>query len=307
MSTPYEPPAQNKPLALILLISTTFLFAVGDTIAKLAVTTLPPAQILFMRCIIVAGLTVPFVWWRSGAGAFRTHHPKTQIFRGLAILVSSLMFVNGLSYLPLADVSAINFIWPILITVFSVVILKEQVGLRRWAATLVGFSGMLLIIRPGTSAFQMAALFPIGAAIAWSMAAVVTRSMSARDPAETTLVWTSLVMLAGASLLIPFYWRQPTPIEWLYMGLIGIISVAGHSILVFAYERATASFLAPFSYLQLIWATTLGYLVFGTFPDQWIAAGAALIVASGVYTVHRERVRYKERLRSEAARAALSE
>lgn len=298
--SPHEPPAQSKPLALALLVTTTILFAVGDTIAKLAVSTLVPPQILFIRCIIVAALTVTFVWWRKGPQAFHSNHPKTQIFRGIAILVSSLLFVSGLSYLPLADVSAINFIWPLLITVFSVLILKEKVGLRRWGATLVGFAGMLLIIRPGTSAFQMAALLPIGAAVAWSMAAVVTRSVSARDPAETTLVWTSLVMLAGACLIIPFYWRTPTPMEWLFMTLIGLISVVGHSILVFAYERATASFLAPFSYIQLIWATLLGYLVFGTFPDQWIAAGSALIVASGVYTVHRERVRYRERLRAEA-------
>ncbi|MCZ8259408.1 MAG: DMT family transporter [Beijerinckiaceae bacterium] len=301
MADPYEPPQQSKPLALALIVITTVLFAVGDTIAKLAVTTVPPAQILFVRCVIVAGLTVPYVWWRRGPEAFHSAHPKTQIFRGLAILVSSLLFVNGLSHLPLADVSAINFIWPLLITVFSVLILKEQVGLRRWAATLVGFSGMLLIIRPGTSAFQMAALLPIGAAIAWSMAAVVTRSVSSKDRAETTLVWTSLTMLAGASLIIPFYWRMPSPTEWLFMGLIGVISVIGHSILVFAYERATASFLAPFAYLQLIWATLLGYLVFSTLPDRWIAAGSVLIVASGVYTVHRERVRYRERLRSRSA------
>lgn len=298
MADPYEPPQQSKPLALALLVITTVLFAVGDTIAKLAVTTVPPAQILFVRCVIVVAITVPYVWWRRGPEAFRSQHPKTQVFRGVAILVSSLLFVSGLSYLPLADTSAINFIWPVLITVFSVIILKEQVGIRRWGATLVGFAGMLLIIRPGTSAFQMAALLPIGAAIAWSMAAVVTRSVSSRDRAETTLVWTSLTMLAGACLIIPFYWTDPTPREWLFMVLIGLISVVGHSMLVFAYERATASFLAPFAYIQLIWATLLGYLVFGTLPDQWIAAGSVLIVASGVYTVHRERVRYRERLRS---------
>lgn len=199
MSDHHERPTQSKPLALGLLVATTLLFASGDTIAKLAVGTLPPAQILFVRCVIVVALTVPYVWWRLGAAAFRTDHPKTQIFRGVAILASSFMFINGLSYLPLADASAINFVWPLLITVFSVIILKEQVGVRRWAATIVGFCGMLLIIRPGTGAFQIAALFPLGAALTWSLAAVVTRSVSAHDRAETTLVWTSLVMLAGSS------------------------------------------------------------------------------------------------------------
>jgi drug/metabolite transporter (DMT)-like permease len=295
MSDHHERPTQSKPLALGLLLATTLLFATGDTIAKLAVGTLPPAQILFVRCVIVVALTVPYVWWRLGDAAFRTDHPKTQAFRGVAILASSFMFINGLSYLPLADASAINFVWPLLITVFSVLILKEQVGVRRWAATIVGFCGMLLIIRPGTGAFQIAALFPLGAALTWSLAAVVTRSVSAHDRAETTLVWTSLIMLAGSALIIPFYWRMPTMQEWVFMGTIGLISILGHSMLVFAYERATASFLAPFSYVQLVWATTLGYLVFGSLPDRWIAAGTALIVASGIYTAHRERIRAREK------------
>lgn len=295
MSENHERPPQSKPLALGLLLATTLLFASGDTIAKLAVGSVPPAQILFVRCVIVVALTVPYVWFRLGTAAFRTDHPKTQVFRGVAILCSSFMFINGLSFLPLADTSAINFVWPLLITVFSVVILKEQVGIRRWAATIVGFLGMLLIIRPGTGAFQIAALLPLGAAVTWSLAAVVTRSVSAHDRAETTLVWTSLVMLAGSSLIIPFYWRTPTPQEWLLMGTVGLISVIGHSLLVFAYERATASFLAPFSYIQLVWATMLGYLVFGSLPDRWIAAGSVLIVASGIYTAHRERVKAREK------------
>lgn len=291
MSDNHERPTQSKPLALGLLMATTLLFASGDTIAKLAVGTLPPAQILFVRCVIVVAITVPYAWFRLGTAAFRTDYPKTQLIRGIAILCSSFLFINGLSYLPLADASAINFVWPLLITVFSVILLKEQVGIRRWGATIVGFCGMLLIIRPGTGAFQIAALFPLGAALTWSLAAVITRSVSAHDRAETTIVWTSLVMLAGSSLIIPFFWRSPTAQEWLFMGLIGLISIAGHSLLVYAYERATASFLAPFSYIQLVFATTLGYLVFGSLPDRWIAAGTALIVASGIYTAHRERVR----------------
>lgn len=301
MSDSYERPAENKPVALLLLLLTTVMFATGDSIAKLAVGTLHPVQMLFVRCAIVVAFTVPYALWKIGPAVFHTDHPKTQIFRGFAILGSSFLFVSGLSHLPLADASAINFVWPLLITVLSVLMLKEKVGVRRWAATLLGFAGMLLIIRPGTSAFQMAALYPLGAALLWSFAAVVTRSVSAHDRAATTLVWTSLVMLAGATVLIPFFWRPMTGQEWLLMSLIGGISIVGHSMLVFAYERASASFLAPFSYAQLVWATILGYLVFGSLPDRWIAAGAILIVASGIYTAHREHVRARE-ARERAAR-----
>ena len=301
MSDSHERPADNKPVALLLLLLTTVMFATGDSIAKLAVGTLHPVQMLFVRCAIVVAFTVPYALWKIGPAVFHTDHPKTQVFRGFAILGSSFLFVSGLSHLPLADASAINFVWPLLITVLSVLMLKEKVGVRRWAATLLGFAGMLLIIRPGTSAFQMAALYPLGAALLWSFAAVVTRSVSAHDRAATTLVWTSLVMLAGATVLIPFFWRPMTGQEWLLMSLIGGISIVGHSMLVFAYERASASFLAPFSYAQLVWATILGYLVFGSLPDRWIAAGAILIVASGIYTAHREHVRARE-ARERAAR-----
>lgn len=294
MSETHERPAENKTAAILLLMATTVLFASGDAIAKLAVSTLHPIQMLFLRCVFVVGITVPYALWKIGPSVFHSDHPKTQTFRGLAVLGSSFLFVSGLSHLPLADASAINFVWPLLITVLSVFILKEKVGIRRWAATAVGFCGMLLIIRPGTGAFQIAALFPLGAALLWSFAAVVTRSVSARDRAATTLVWTSLVMLAGSGLLIPFFWRPMTGQEWLLMGIIGCTSVIGHSVLVFAYERANASFLAPFAYVQLVWATLLGYLVFGSLPDRWIAAGATLIVASGIYTAHRERVRARE-------------
>ncbi|MCA3656452.1 MAG: DMT family transporter [Methylobacterium sp.] len=301
MSDSDERPAENKPVALLLLLLTTVMFATGDSIAKLAVGTLHPVQMLFVRCAIVVAFTVPYALWKIGPAVFHTDHPKTQVFRGFAILGSSFLFVSGLSHLPLADASAINFVWPLLITVLSVLMLKEKVGVRRWAATLLGFAGMLLIIRPGTSAFQMAALYPLGAALLWSFAAVVTRSVSAHDRAATTLVWTSLVMLAGATVLIPFFWRPMNGQEWLLMSLIGGISIVGHSMLVFAYERASASFLAPFSYAQLVWATILGYLVFGSLPDRWIAAGAILIVASGIYTAHREHVRARE-ARERAAR-----
>jgi drug/metabolite transporter (DMT)-like permease len=244
---------------------------------------------------------VPIALMRIGRQAFQSDHPFLQVARGLAVTFSSLCFITGLSVLPLADASAINFIWPILITVWGVLFLGEKVGIRRWSATLVGFFGMLLIVRPGTSAFQWAAIFPLTAAVLWSIAAVITRAVSDRDRAETTLVWSSLVMLAGGAVIAPFYWISPTPRDWMLMLAIGLLSVLGHSMLAYAYERASASALAPYSYLQLVWATSLGYLIFGSVPDLWIAGGAALIVASGIYTVHRERIRAAE------ARAALSE
>ncbi|CAN1563543.1 RhaT Permeases of the drug/metabolite transporter (DMT) superfamily [Rhabdaerophilaceae bacterium] len=284
-------PAQNAPVALLMLLVVTIMFSFGDMLSKMTVVTIHPTQIFFVRCVIVASVVVPAVYFRKGRSVFHSERPKTQIFRGICILLSSLLFVSGLYYLPLADANALNAVWPLLITVLSVFFLGEKVGIRRWVATIVGFCGMLLIIRPGTSAFQAAALLPLLSAFTWSMATLTARSMSAHDRAETTIVWSSLVMLAGSCLLVPFYWVQPTMREWALMGAIGIVSIIGHSLMVFAYERASASFLAPFSYTQLLWSVTFGYLAFGAVPDSWMAAGACLIVGSGIYTAHREHVR----------------
>ena len=286
-----ERPAENKPLGIALILMTTLVFAFSDAVAKLMVARISPIEVSWIRSVVVILITLPIAYWRAGPAIFRPAHPWRQILRGTAVTLSSLCYLFGLTFLPLADASAINFIWPVLITVLSVVFLGEKVGVRRMLATLLGFVGMVLIIRPGSSTFQMAALFPIGAAVLWALASVMTRSMTSTDPPETTILWSSAVMLVGTSFALPFFWVTPTWQEIALGVIVGFSSAVGHALVVFAYERASASTLAPFAYLQLVWATLLGYLLFSTIPDRWIFAGAGLIVVSGLYTAHRERVR----------------
>ena len=286
-----ERPGEHKSLAITLILLATLVFAISDAMAKLMTAGLPPAEILWIRGVVVAIITLPIAFARIGRRAFVTDHPKTQIFRGVCVFTSSLCFVTGLSSLPLADAAAINFIWPILITLLAIPILGEKVGVRRWAAMIFGFMGMLLIIRPGSGAFQTSAIFPLGAAVLWALGSVVTRRMSATEPPETTLVWSALVALVGSSLLLPFIWVTPS---WYEIGLgvlVGLGSAVGHAMIVFAYERANATMLAPFAYLQLVWSMLLGLFLFQTVPDRWILIGAGMIVLSGLYTAHRERVR----------------
>jgi drug/metabolite transporter (DMT)-like permease len=284
-------PAENKPLAIAFVLSAALIFACSDAVSKVMVAQISPIEASWLRSVVVMVLTLPLAYRRAGAVIFRPHHPLRQVLRGAAVLASSLLFLTGLTYLPLADASAINFIWPVLITVFAVIFLGEKVGIRRVGATIVGFLGMLLIVRPGSGAFQTAAIYPLGGAAFWALANVMTRLMSATDPPETTIVWSSAVMLLGTTLALPFVWTTPDAML-LGLGLVvGIGSAVGHALIVFALERSNASTLAPFSYIQLVWATLIGYLAFGTIPDRWIFAGAALIVASGLYTAHRERVR----------------
>jgi drug/metabolite transporter (DMT)-like permease len=243
------PRLQNDSVstAIALIMMASVLFAFSDAIAKLVVGTLPPIELAWLRGIVVMAITLPAVVWRQGPSALRTVHPGRQCLRGVLVTCSSLSFIAGLSYLPLADVTAINFIWPVLITVFSAIFLREKIGIRRVAATLAGFAGMLIIIRPGSSAFQLAAMFPVCAALLWAAASVMTRAMTVDEPPETTIIWSAAMTVLITTLALPFFWITPTPLEVAYCVIIGLMSATGHALVIFAFGQAKASTLAPFS------------------------------------------------------------
>jgi drug/metabolite transporter (DMT)-like permease len=283
-----------RGIALILL-STVFL-ATSDTSAKYLSKTLPSVEIAWVRFAVFALIMVPAMLPGSPLFALRTSSLKLQIGRGLALLGSSILFITGLRYLPIAEASATSFVAPLFVTALSIIFLSEKVGIRRWAATAVGLTGVLVIVRPGTGAFQVAALLPIVSAFCWACTLVMTRVMSGRDHAITTMTYTALVGFGLMSVMAPFAWVTPSWNEILIGLLVGVASTTGQWIVVLAFRYGDASVLAPFSYIQLLWASMLGFLVFGEVPDAWTIAGAALIVASGLYTAHRERVRHSQLL-----------
>jgi drug/metabolite transporter (DMT)-like permease len=270
------------------MMASTVFFSCADVITKALASSLPAAEIAWLRYVTFSLIVIPFVW--RGAG-LRSHRPRLQVLRGLGMVSSALLFTLGLPFLPVADATAIYFISPILITAMAMLFLGEKVGWRRWTAALVGLLGVLIVIRPGTGAFQTAALLPLLGATCWAGAAVVTRLMSGTDQPATTLAYSAFVGLAVLSAIVPFTWVTPS---WLELGMalaIGVLSTAGHGLVVVAYRHATASMVAPFSYVQLIWAGALGFVVFGSVPDEFTILGAGIIAASGLYTAYRERVR----------------
>ncbi len=291
-----DPPAGDgsRLIAILLILAASLIFAVSDSVAKLVVGPLPAVELMWIRSIVVVLITLPAVLWRKGPGVLRAKQPLRQILRGACIFISSIAFLTGLIYLPLADASAINFIWPLLITIFSVFMLGEKVGIRRAGALLAGCIGMLIIIRPGSGAFQPAAVFPLIAAAVWAFASVLTRMMAAAESPETTLIWSAAIALLCSTLILPFVWVTPTWREIGFGVFIGLSSAAAHSMIVFAFDRAPASALAPFSYMQLVWAALCSLLIFDAVPDRWVILGGAIIAASGIYTAHRERVRMRE-------------
>jgi drug/metabolite transporter (DMT)-like permease len=283
-----------RGIALILL-STLFL-GTSDVTAKYLSKTLPSIEIAWLRFVVFAAIMVPAMLPGSPLYALRTSRIGFQLLRGLALLGSSILFITALRYLPIAEASATSFVSPLFVTALSIVFLSEKVGLRRWIATAVGLTGVLIILRPGTGAFQIAALLPIVSAFAWAVTLVMTRVMSGREDVVTTMTYSSIIGVAVLSAMVPFVWTTPSWNAVLLGLLVGVASTTGQWIVVLAFRYADASVLAPFSYIQLLWVSIFGFLIFREVPDAWTVAGAIFIVSSGLYTAHRERVRRSQLL-----------
>ncbi|WP_134499322.1 DMT family transporter [Microvirga pakistanensis] len=288
---PLHAQAQSPARGILLLVASTIVFSLCDVITKHLAATLPAVEVAWLRYVTFAFIVVPWVMVSGGRTLFRAKRPGLQVLRSFGIIGSTLFFTQGLRYLPVAESTAIYFISPILIMALSILFLGETVGWRRWTAALVGLVGVLIVIRPGTDAFQLTALLPLLGATSWAAGAVVTRKMSGSEHPLTTLVYSAIMGCLVLSLLLPFNWVTPTGSEVGLAALMGVFFAAGQWLVVLAYRHGNASVIAPFSYVQLLWAGALGYLVFGALPDGWTILGAGIIAASGLYTAYRERVR----------------
>jgi drug/metabolite transporter (DMT)-like permease len=283
-----------KGIALILL-STIFL-GTSDVTSKYLSATLPSVEIAWIRFVVFAIIMVPAMVPGTAIYSLRTTSIPLQLLRGTALLGSSLFFITGLRYLPIAEASATGFVSPLFVTALSIIFLAEKVGVRRWIATATGLFGVLVILRPGTSAFHVAAFLPIVSAFCWATTLIMTRMMSGKEHSSTIMTYSSIAGVAIMTAMVPFAWVAPTWHDIMFGILVGVASTAGQWIVVLAFRYADASVLAPFSYTQLLWVSILGFLVFGEVPDTWTIVGASFIVASGLYTAHRERVRRSQLL-----------
>lgn len=290
-------PALPAPVlpAILLVLASVALFSMSDTMAKvLRAEGMPSLEIAWIRYVLFTLFGATLIGRRRFAD-IPARRPGWQVLRAMAIVGSAVLFIMGLGSLPIADATAISFVSPLLITALSIPMLRESVGPRRWAAVLVGLVGVLIVIRPGFGgAFQPAALLPVGSAFCWAVAMVTTRRIGLDDRAETTLFWTAAGGLILLSALVPFVFVMPSLHAFGIALALGACASSGQFLIVLAYRRAPASVLAPFSYGQLLTSTILGVFVFGAIPDGLTLLGAGIIIGSGIYTAHRERVRARE-------------
>jgi drug/metabolite transporter (DMT)-like permease len=284
----------RRALPLILLAGV--FFSSLDALAKYLIRDHALLLVVWARYAGQMLVSTPIAWHRGGPGFWRTRHFGVQLLRSLCLVIATACLFSALRHLPLAEGSAIMFLAPMFAIVLSRPVLGERPTLARWLSAIVGFMGILLMVRPGSAVFHPATVLLVLAAVSNALYALLTRKLPGDAP-HTTLFYTALVGTVLLTLALPFgdLPARLTPRDGLFLLLLGVFSGLGHAMLIGAYLRAPASLVAPFTYLQMIWATFYGYIVFGHLPDGLSALGMAVIVASGIALVVHERRRVRRR------------
>jgi drug/metabolite transporter (DMT)-like permease len=285
----------HNPLRGILLILIAIAtFAVMDTIAKYLSRSYPVGSVVWARYAVNLVVLSAFLVARGELGRLKTARPKTQVVRGLMLGASTLLYFTSLTVLPLAEAAAIGFVLPVFVAILAVPMLNERVDMPRVIAIVVGLSGALIVVRPGTAFFTVYALLPLAMALCNAFYQILTRKIAGIEHPLTSLFYGSLIgtvmstVLLSAGVAMPVGW-----LHWTLFLALGVLATVGHFVLIRAFDHAPATLLAPFVYSQLIWVMLFGWFVFGDFPDGWSLVGMAVIVASGLYIANRQRLTAK--------------
>ncbi|MCP1337338.1 DMT family transporter [Futiania mangrovi] len=270
-----------------------------DVLAKYLSETMPSGQVAWGRYGVQVLLTLPMVLAAAGWRGFWPPQIGLQLLRGLCFAASTTLFFTAIAYMPVADALALLFVEPMILTALSALLLGERVGPRRWTAVVVGFAGVLIILRPGMGVASEGAPLALASGVLFAFYFLTTRKLKGAAPPIVTLAFGALVgsvvlsAVLGAGTMLGdtgnFHFIAPEPWQWGALLAIGSIATGCHFLMVLAFERAPASVLAPVSYFEIVSSAALGYLVFGDFPDVWTWVGIAVIVGSGIYIAWRER------------------
>lgn len=283
----------NTRLGILLMTATTFVFAMQDGISRHLASEYNVLMVVMIRYWFFAAFVIAIASRKEGSirAAAATSQPLLQTFRGVLLVAEICVMVAGFTYLGLVESHAIFAAYPLLVAALSGPILGEAVGWRRWAAIGVGFVGVLIILEPGFTVFSPAALFPVASALMFALYALLTRYAARKDSAATSFFWTGVTGAAAVTVVGVFFWKPMTAPDWAWMGLLCVTGAVGHYLLIKTYEVAEASAVQPFAYLQLVFASALGIAVFGETLRTNVAVGTAIVVAAGLFTLWRARVK----------------
>jgi len=281
---------RQRLIGIALMCGAVATFACLDATGKYLLRYMDPLQIVWARYFGAFVLALIFLNPITKPKMMTTSRPFMQIGRSALLLLSTALNFFALRYLQLDEALAILFSTPFLVALLCGPLLGEWVGWRRWTAISVGFLGVLLVARPGFGGLHPAALLSLGSAVCYALYVISTRVLARTDSNETTLFYSNLVGAVAMLPVIPFVWTTPNSAFVItLMVLIGAFGSGGHYLLICGHRLAPASTLAPFIYTQMVWTTTLGFLVFGQVPHRWTIIGGLVVVLSGLYLLNRER------------------
>jgi drug/metabolite transporter (DMT)-like permease len=267
---------------VLWMIGASAAFVSTDAVAKFLVDSYPATEILCVR-YVVQTVFLMALFARDLRALASSKRIALQIVRGLILVLQIGVFYVGLRFVSLASATAILFVAPLFVVALSAPILGERVSSAHWLAVSIGFLGALLVIRPGSETFQMAALFPLAAAGLFAVYQIITRVLVSTDAPRTTLFFTFVVGAVMTTAIAPLTWVPPAGTDWLFLAATGLFSGLAHFFLIKAFTAAPASRMSPLGYINLIWAAILGLAIFGEVPDPGTIIGAVLIVGGGAY------------------------
>ena len=282
---------QNERLGILLMIITTIVFASQDGLSKYLATEYNVYMVVMIRYWFFAAFVISMSSQRTGGikRVAKTKSPILQIFRSLILVAEMCITILAFTLLGLAETHAIFASYPLIIAMLSGPILGEYVGWRRWLAICVGFIGILIILNPGNGIFSPYALVPLAGAILFALYGLLTRYVGKYDDSSTSFYWTGVVGSIAMTVIGLNFWDPVSRSDWSVMLLLSASGVVGHYLLIKCYEVAEASTIQPFAYLQLIWASMIGIIIFGEQITTNVLIGACIIVGAGLFTLWRER------------------
>ena len=287
---------ENRLAGILWMLATMFCFLSLDAIMKHLLETYPLVQVTWARFFFATIVAIVLCGQRLPSLAV-SRHPGMQSARSVLLMTTTGLFNAGIITVPLATATTIMFTNPLLVTLLSVPLLGERVGAQRWFGVATGFLGALIVVRPWQGDFGGAgsgALYLLAAALFNANYQILTRKVRSDDPL-TSLLFTATAGAIVTSCMVPWFWKTPTWDVWLFFMGCGLCGGLGHYCLIRAMSAAPAAVVAPFNYSSLVWSVLFGLVIWGDFPDHWTWAGAALIIGSGLYVFHRERLAHENR------------
>ena len=283
----------QKPLyGILLIVCAGSLLAVHDGISKYLTYLYPLVMVLWARYAVQSVVMFLLFFPRMRWAIVRTRRPWLQLLRAISLLSISVLFISGLRYIPLGEATAVMFLAPLIVTVLSALVLDEKVSIGQWLAVSVGFLGVLLIVRPGGALFTPAILLPLAASFCFAVYQLLTRRLASTDHAATSNFLSGLFGTLVLTTVLPSQYTLALPaLDWLLILALGVLAMTAHMLLTMALKYSSAATLAPFTYMQIMFAGLIGYLAFGHAPDRLSILGVLVISCSGLavaYLQHRQ-------------------